>query len=277
MSLIPYSEFTYWFVPINRNIYEVYKDGELYGSYNSGTIKLLDNTPIVNTELESDFNKWQSRPESLVGYANFDLNDVESTIHMYDTLIAGVSLIKTFKNTKQDPDNSIKRIESVLNWLHSTDFYDAPASTIYHDSEPHGLLKHTLRVVSNIWELQSISKFQSCTLDSITLCALTHDWCKIGLYSTYQRNVKNETTGKWEQVTAYKREEPSIPLGHGVESLYKTMKVFKVTDEEAAAIRWHMGEYNAASNELNELHAANERYPLVQLLQFADRLSITKY
>lgn len=277
MNLIPYSEFTYWFVPINRNIYEVYKDGELYGSYNSGTIKLLDNTPIVNTELESDFNKWQSRPESLVGYANFDLNDVESTIHMYDTLIAGVSLIKTFKNTKQDPDNSIKRIESVLNWLHSTDFYDAPASTIYHDSEPHGLLKHTLRVVSNIWELQSISKFQSCTLDSITLCALTHDWCKIGLYSTYQRNVKNETTGKWEQVTAYKREEPSIPLGHGVESLYKTMKVFKVTDEEAAAIRWHMGEYNAASNELNELHAANERYPLVQLLQFADRLSITKY
>lgn len=277
MNLIPYSEFTYWFVPINRNIYEVYKDGELYGSYNSGTIKLLDNTPIVNTELESDFNKWQSRPESLVGYANFDLNNVESTIHMYDTLIAGVSLIKTFKNTKQDPDNSIKRIESVLNWLHSTDFYDAPASTIYHDSEPHGLLKHTLRVVSNIWELQSISKFQSCTLDSITLCALTHDWCKIGLYSTYQRNVKNETTGKWEQVTAYKREEPSIPLGHGVESLYKTMKVFKVTDEEAAAIRWHMGEYNAASNELNELHAANERYPLVQLLQFADRLSITKY
>lgn len=277
MNLIPYSEFTYWFVPINRNIYEVYKDGELYGSYNCGTIKLLDNTPIVNTELESDFNKWQSRPESLVGYANFDLNNVESTIHMYDTLIAGVSLIKTFKNTKQDPDNSIKRIESVLNWLHSTDFYDAPASTIYHDSEPHGLLKHTLRVVSNIWELQSISKFQSCTLDSITLCALTHDWCKIGLYSTYQRNVKNETTGKWEQVTAYKREEPSIPLGHGVESLYKTMKVFKVTDEEAAAIRWHMGEYNAASNELNELHAANERYPLVQLLQFADRLSITKY
>lgn len=277
MNLIPYSEFTYWFVPINHNIYEVYKDGELYGSYNSGTIKLLDNTPIVNTELESDFNKWQSRPESLVGYVNFDLNNVESTIHMYDTLIAGVSLIKTFKNTKQDPDNSIKRIESVLNWLHSTDFYDAPASTIYHDSEPHGLLKHTLRVVSNIWELQSISKFQSCTLDSITLCALTHDWCKIGLYSTYQRNVKNETTGKWEQVTAYKREEPSIPLGHGVESLYKTMKVFKVTDEEAAAIRWHMGEYNAASNELNELHAANERYPLVQLLQFADRLSITKY
>lgn len=277
MNLIPYSEFTYWFVPINRNIYEVYKDGELYGSYNSGTIKLLDNTPIVNTELESDFNKWQSRPESLVGYANFDLNNVESTIHMYDALIAGVSLIKTFKNTKQDPDNSIKRIESVLNWLHSTDFYDAPASTIYHDSEPHGLLKHTLRVVSNIWELQSISKFQSCTLDSLTLCALTHDWCKIGLYSTYQRNVKNETTGKWEQVTAYKREEPSIPLGHGVESLYKTMKVFKVTDEEAAAIRWHMGEYNAASNELNELHAANERYPLVQLLQFADRLSITKY
>ena len=106
---------------------------------------------------------------------------------------------------------------------------------------------------------------------------MTHDWCKIGLYSTYQRNVKSETTGKWEQVTAYRREEPTIPLGHGVESLYKTIKAFKITDEEATAIRWHMGEYNVASNEVNELHAANERYPLVQMLQFADRLSIVKY
>ena len=63
----------------------------------------------------------------------------------------------------------------------------------------------------------------------------------------------------------------------GMQELYKAMKVFKLNDEEAAAIRWHMGEYNVASNEVNELHAANERYPLVQMLQFADRLSIVKY
>ena len=55
------------------------------------------------------------------------------------------------------------------------------------------------------------------------------------------------------------------------------MKFFKLSQEEALAIRWHMGEYNVADNEMNELHYANENYPLVFLLQFADRLSITNY
>ena len=272
-----YSQFTYWFVPTSYNQYELYKNGELYGSYSEHSIKLIDGTPIVDPVIHAEFEQYIRRPE---GYLGNNLNfptDIADAIQLYDNLIVGISLIRVFKNLKQDPDKFIDKATSILNWLHTTDFYNAPASTIYHDSEPHGLLFHTLRVIFNIWELHKLSKFQSCCLDSITLCALTHDWCKIGLYSTYQRNVKNEVTGKWEQVTAYRREEPTIPLGHGVESLYKTMKAFKLTDEEAAAIRWHMGEYNVADNEVNELHAANERYPLVQMIQFADRLSIVKY
>lgn len=274
---IPYSNFQYWFVPISYNLYEIYKNGELYGSYCDKGIKLLDGTPIIDSTIIADFETWKTRPEGQLNSIVTIPNTVEESIQLYDELIMSTALIRSFKTNKQDPDQHIKKAENILQWLHSTDFYTAPASTIYHDSEPHGLLYHTLRVVFNIWELHSVSKFQKCELDSLTLCALTHDWCKIGLYSTYQRNVKNADTGKWEQVTAYKREEPTIPLGHGVESLYKTMKVFKLNDEEAAAIRWHMGEYNVASNEVNELHAANERYPLVQMLQFADRLSIVKY
>lgn len=275
----PYSSFNYWFIPTTYGVYEIYKEGALYGSYymHKDTIKLPDNTPIVNPSILVDFENWKARPEGRISSVMDYPETADDAIELYDTLIVGIAAIRTFKSTKQDPDQYIEKFQSVLSWLHSTDFYTAPASTVYHDSEPHGLLYHTLRVIFNIWELHSISKFQKCELDSLTLCALTHDWCKIGLYSTYQRNVKSETTGKWEQVTAYRRDEPTIPLGHGVESLYKAMKVFKLNDEEAAAIRWHMGEYNVASNEVNELHAANERYPLVQMLQFADRLSIVKY
>ena len=66
-------------------------------------------------------------------------------------------------------------------------------------------------------------------------------------------------------------------LGHGVSSMFLASRFFKLSVEEAAAIRWHMGDYNVADNEMNDLHQANETYPMVQLLQFADRLSRVKY
>ena len=59
--------------------------------------------------------------------------------------------------------------------------------------------------------------------------------------------------------------------------MYLASKCFNLNLECLSAIRWHMGEYNVAQNEMNELHQCNEQFPLVQLLQFADRLSITSY
>ena len=59
--------------------------------------------------------------------------------------------------------------------------------------------------------------------------------------------------------------------------MFFSSKFFRLSSEEAVAIRWHMGEYNVASNESSELHLANEAFPLVFLIQFADRLAITKY
>ena len=174
-------------------------------------------------------------------------------------------------------DDYEKRFINIIRWLESTDFFEAPASSQFHEPYPGGLVEHTLRVYNNLIVLMQSDLFKGCDVISATLCALVHDWCKIGLYEGYMKNVKNPDTGMWEQVEAYKRTDPLIPLGHGTTSMYMAMRFFDLTVEEALAIRWHMGEYHICNDERSELHAANESYPLVQLLQFADRMACSKF
>lgn len=225
-----------------------------------------------------EFAKFKERPEYFITQPLVDVNDLdqESLISEYEWRLAGVVMSRASQSGK-DPDLMINMIQSLLDWLRSTDFYIAPASTEYHDSEPSGLLKHSLRVFNHAIRLRNDEVFTSVSFDSAALVSLTHDWCKIGLYEMYMRNVKNEETNQWEKVPSYRHNQKGVPLGHGVTSMFLVSKFFRLSTEEACALRWHMGEYNVAHNEMNELHLANESFPLVFLIQFADRLSITKY
>lgn len=72
----------------------------------------------------------------------------------YDTMIAAIYYMI------YHAEKAEKLTERCLKWLSNTDFYIAPASTVYHDSEPCGLLKHTLRVVDKMIELLSLHRFR---------------------------------------------------------------------------------------------------------------------
>lgn len=272
----------FWFVPESKGTYCVYYEGMEYGRISvdiGGRFKFEpinpDNAQYYQL-VSDDFNRYKSRPEYLVGRP-IAYNNIEEAITIYEQLLTGVALIKSYMRYKVNPDKHIHKVQSALDWLRSTDFYNAPASTIYHDAYVSGLLVHSLAVYNAIVELQSLVFFKSCSVVSQTLTALVHDWCKIGLYTPYKRNVKNEDTGRWEQVDAFKRNDPDLPLGHGVSSMYKAMRIFSLSVDEAMAIRWHMGVWNVSPNEMSELQLANEQYPLVHMLQFADQLSITRY
>ena len=68
----------------------------------------------------------------------------------------------------------------------------------------------------------------------------------------------------------------SFPIGHGEKSVIMLLRLgLDLSEEEMLAIRWHMGEHSVAQTELHDLMDANEKYPLVQLLQTADRLAIS--
>lgn len=221
--------------------------------------KYFENVVDVKTYLES------------TDLSEFSLAD------QYDIYFACACILRG--DRKVSKEESCKHAQKVLDWLHSTDFYTAPASSRYHDSIIGGLCAHSIKTAYRILDLIKCDAFSTrVTTSSAILCALIHDWCKIGLYEPYKRNVKNEQTGQWEQVDAFRiREVPFSCMGHGVSSMFLAQKFFKLSTEEALAIRWHQGRWNVCEAEQNEFQQANENFPLVHLLQFADQLAIVNY
>lgn len=146
-----------------------------------------------------------------------------------------------------------------------TNFYNAPASTKYHNAYDGGLLQHSLNVLNCLTDDAQKLGYPN---DSIIIVALLHDLCKANGYGKETRNVKEN--GAWVQKQVYTYQD-DLPLGHGEKSLYLISKFIKLTDEEAAAIRWHMGGFDSAfrGGDLG-LNIAFEKYPLAVLLHLAD-------
>lgn len=155
--------------------------------------------------------------------------------------------------------------ELILYLQEETDFFTAPASTKYHGAYEGGLLQHSM----NVYEVLRYDPDRNFSFsDSIIIVALLHDICKANCYHTEKRNVKEN--GVWVEKQVYVFDD-ELPLGHGEKSLYLASKFIKLSDEEAAAIRWHMGAFdNAFRGGDRGLNAAYEKYPLAVMLHMAD-------
>lgn len=156
-------------------------------------------------------------------------------------------------------------INELMAWLDTTDFYKAPASARYHGAVPGGLCAHSLETY------RYLKSFQEEESDeTIAIVSLFHDLCKANLYKESFRNVKNED-GQWERKPCYEYDEVSVPLGHGEKSMYLIMKFVSLNDEEACAVRWHMG-FSLVEDtyEKRSLASAISKYKLVLKLQTAD-------
>ena len=103
----------------------------------------------------------------------------------------------------------------------------------------------------------------------MAICGLLHDICKANVYSISTRNVKNER-GQWEQRPYYTVED-KFPFGHGEKSVFIIERCMRLMEEEAVAIRWHMGGFDesAKSGGFTISHAY-EQYPLAVLLHLSD-------
>lgn len=164
--------------------------------------------------------------------------------------------------------------EKLLNYLLSeeSDFFTAPASTHYHGSYAGGLLEHSLNVYKNLKaylareRCRSEFHFPEYSEESIAICALLHDLCKMKFYTVDYRNAKNEK-GVWEKVPFYKVDD-QLPYGHGEKSVLMIMYFMQLRMEEAMAIRWHMG--FADAKDVNMPGRALEKYPLAFALYVAD-------
>lgn len=144
-------------------------------------------------------------------------------------------------------NENIKRegSQKLLEYLKTSDFFTAPASTKFHSAFEGGLCEHSVkayyRFIQNLnmefdgeWE-------DKISVESAAIIALLHDICKVDYYKTDYRNVKKD--GVWESVPYYTIDD-KLPYGHGEKSVYILSSFMRLTREEAMAINWHMGGYD---------------------------------
>ena len=170
-------------------------------------------------------------------------------------------------------NGNIKRdgADNFLNYLLKTDFFTAPASTRFHGSHEGGLLEHSLNVYHCLKDYLERDRTKQLyrmnySEETIALCALLHDVCKVIFYKTDYRNAKNER-GEWEKVPYYTIDD-TLPYGHGEKSVYIISGFMRLTREEAFAIRYHMG--FSGVEDKNSIGKAFEMFPLAFALSVAD-------
>ena len=157
--------------------------------------------------------------------------------------------------------------DRLLEWLSTTDFFKAPASTRFHGACEEGLVMHSLNVYHALMD-----RFfeEGDNPESMAICGLLHDLCKANYYKAGSRNVKNEATGQWEKVPIFMVED-QFPYGHGEKSVYLIERFIRLKPAEAVAIRWHMGGFDgAARGGCRAISEAYDAYPLAVKLHLAD-------
>lgn len=180
--------------------------------------------------------------------------------------------------------NSITRNfnkEKLIKWLEESDFFIAPASTKYHCSYAGGLCEHSLNVY---YSLKALCETFAVTYgedntpksiysdDTILICGLFHDISKANFYEKYNRNVKNEATGKWEQVQEYRTKDSDnrfIYGNHEETSEFMLRTFIPLEVEESVAILYHMGGTGFDSSQA-DLSTIYNKYKLACLLHMAD-------
>lgn len=175
--------------------------------------------------------------------------------------------------------DKIKRegADKLLKYLKESDFFDAPASTRFHSNYAGGLVEHCVKVYHRFIKMLESEygadyfKKNSDMVESAAIIALLHDVCKTGCYKVEERNVK--TGNEWIKKPYYAYDDP-LPYGHGEKSVYMISGFMKLSREEAMAINWHMGGYDARNNIGSYvLSEAFQKFPLALVFHVADLMT----
>jgi HD superfamily phosphohydrolase YqeK len=194
--------------------------------------------------------------------------------------------------------------------LEGTDFFTAPASTKYHGNFEGGLAIHSLNVYDSLCLISNsyLEPENRYNEDTLKIVGLLHDVCKI---NTYIKDEDPATDAQLSKLRAMNgpelpREQKTksyvskvidalvnnksipdfainwkvkeeLPLGHGEKSIYLIQKYIDLTDEEALAIRWHLGTFDHGTAFAYPsgfaIQQATDTVPLVSMLISADYLS----
>ena len=153
--------------------------------------------------------------------------------------------------------DEVKRrgIEDVKAWLDKSGFYQNPASSKWHGNYVGGLAEHSYNVYRLFSHFNKIFKL-NLNRETIILCPILHDVCKIGAYVMSGSEIQYNYAG---------------PKGHAQLSLQRIKEHITLTDQEYMIIRYHMGMYGAG-----ESGCRGTEYPLKILVDSYNANKVAK-
>lgn len=159
-------------------------------------------------------------------------------------------------------------LTEVSKLLDQVDYFNKPASTQYMGAYPGGLCEHALKVAHELGVLCNAYFPGRYSEEDVIKVALFKDLYKASMYEAYMKNVKNDETGQWVAVPAYKtREGHGRPVfgDIGFSSYMQIKKLIPLTDEQIEAI------VNARVTDFApDIHDIFRAYPLVVLTRMAE-------
>lgn len=159
---------------------------------------------------------------------------------------------------------------NLLAYLNTVKYFEQPLTAQNNGAYVGGLCEYALRVYQELSWLANAYCPNMYTQEDIIKVALFKDIYKAELYETYNRNVKDETTGKWYSKKEYRTKEERPTFGDLGFSSYMIAKHFmSFTDTQIEAIvHASLGLEN--NNRSKDLYNVLDSYKLVSLTHMAD-------
>ena len=170
-------------------------------------------------------------------------------------------------------DSLVIKNDKLMEYLNTSGFFTAPASTKYHGAYEGGLYDHSRIVAMRLHVLTLNNDLQWERPDSPFVIGMFHDLCKCDQYKKVEGTLIDVGATKLEAPTGYHYEynDKTILKGHGSKSVMILSQFINLTEEELMCIRFHMGAYE--KEEWAEFDQAIRKYPNVLWTHMADMLA----
>ena len=152
---------------------------------------------------------------------------------------------------------------SAIENLDKAGFFTAPASTKYHGAYEGGLFDHSKLVTEQLVSLTEKLGLKWELKRSPYIIGMFHDLCKC---DQYKRTL--------DDFVPYSFNKNTILNGHGEKSVIMVQHLLylRLTQEEIACIRWHMGAFDEKEN-WGYYNYAISQYPNVLYTHTADMIA----
>jgi hypothetical protein len=156
-------------------------------------------------------------------------------------------------------------IKGAIEQLDKMSFFTVPASTKFHGAYSGGLFDHSKAVTEQLVNLTERLGLKWGNERSPYIVGMLHDLCKCDTYK-----YVGDENGK--PIYIYNKE--TLLDGHGEKSVILVQNILhgRLTDEEIACIRWHMGAFDDKERWSYYNHAI-KLYPNVLYTHTADMIA----